>query len=326
MRKLRWGLIGTARINRAIIGVLRESSRDELRAVASRQAETAAAYATEWSIPDAVAPYDALLERDDIAAVYIGLPNSLHVEWSVRALDAGKHVLCEKPLALTTEGVDEIARAAARNRRVAAEGFMYRHHPLTRAVLDVVESGQLGTIRLITGAFTFLLTGRSPDIRTDPALGGGSLWDVGCYPASYACLIQNAAPHDVFACQVTNANGVDLTFSAIMRFDGGVLAQFDSGFQSMYRSEMQIVGTEAVLRVEQPFKAGPQSRLLLVRGDDQSTLPFAADSPYSGELADFTAAALDGAAHPLPLSESRRTVRVIRALYASATGGCSVVV
>jgi predicted dehydrogenase len=324
MTRLRWGLIGTARINRAIIGVLRESPRAELSAVASRRAETAEAYAAEWKIPHAVSPYEALLDRDDIDAVYIGLPNTMHVEWSVRALDAGKHVLCEKPLALTPDGVDAIAAAAVKNRRVAAEGFMYRHHPLTRAVLGAIDSGQLGAIRLIRGAFSFLLQGREPDIRTDPALGGGSLWDVGCYPASYACLIRNAPPVEVFGCQVTNANGVDLSFSGIMRFDGGVLAQFDSGFQSTFRSDMEIVGSDGALRVERPFKAGPDSRLVLVRDDERISLPFTPDPPYSGELADFTAAVLDGAPHPLPLSESRRTARVLTALYASAAANAPV--
>ena len=321
MAKLGWGLMGTARINRAIIGALTQSRRGEVRAVASRRADTASAYAREWSIPAAVSPYEALLERDDIDAVYIGLPNSMHVDWSVRALNAGKHVLCEKPLALTPEGVDEIARAAERNGRVAAEGFMYRHHPLTRAVLDAVRSGSLGPVRLIRGAFTFTLVGRSPDIRTDPSLGGGSLWDVGCYPASYACLLERAAPVEVMGWQCTAENGVDLTFAGMMRFGSGVIAQFDSGFQSPYRSEMEIVGADAVLRVALPFKAGPDSRLQLQRGTEAAALPFSPDPPYLGEVEDFHAAALDGTPHPLPLDESRRTARVLAALYQSASAG-----
>jgi predicted dehydrogenase len=177
---------------------------------------------------------------------------------------------------------------------------------------------------LIRGAFTFLLTGRSPDIRTDPRLGGGSLWDVGCYPASYACLLEDAEPVEVFGCQVADANGVDMTFSAIMRFGTGVLAQFDSGFQSMFRAEMEVVGSDAVLRVDRPFKTGPESRLVLVRGSQESSLSFNGDPPYAGELADFTSAVLDGKPHPLPLSESRRTARVLTSLYASAAGRCLV--
>jgi len=318
MARLRWGLMGTARINRAIIGALRQFDRGELRAVASRQPETAASYAAEWDIPHAVSPYEALLARDDIDAIYIGLPNSMHVEWTVRALDAGKHVLCEKPLALTPDGVDEIARAAERNNRVAAEGFMYRHHPLTHAVLDVVRSGELGTIRLIRGAFTFLLAGRNPDIRTDRGLGGGSLWDVGCYPASYACLLEDAEPVEVFGCQVADASGVDMTFAGIMRFGSGVLASFDSGFQSTFRAEMEVVGSDGLLRIDRPFKAGPESRLMLIRGTEESTLSFPPAPPYAGELADFTGAVLDRTPHPLPLRESRRTARVLAALYASA--------
>ena len=201
---------------------------------------------------------------------------------------------------------------------------MYRDHPLTRTVLDTIEHGQLGTVTLIRGAFTFLLKGRDPDIRTDPALGGGSLWDVGCYPVSYACLVRNAEPLEVFGCQVADANGIDRSFSGIMRFDGGVLAQFDSGFRSAYRSEMEIVGSDGVLRIDRPFKAGPESRLVLVRGDAEVSLPFPTDPPYAGEISDFTASALDGVPHPLPLSESRRTARVLTALYASAAANTPI--
>ena len=202
MTKLRWGLLSTARINRLVIPAIRSASRSTLTTVASRTTARAAAYAAEWDIPHAAGPYDALLADPAVDVVYISLPNSLHAEWTIRALEAGKHVLCEKPLALSVADVDRIAAAATRAGRVAAEAFMYRHHPLTHAAEAVVRSGRLGAIRGFKGAFTFPLT-REGDVRLDPALGGGSLWDVGCYPVSYACLLAGAAPLDVFGWQQT---------------------------------------------------------------------------------------------------------------------------
>ena len=217
---LRWGLLSTARINRLVIPAIRASARSELTTVASRSLEKGRAYAAEWGIPRVLGSYEALLDDPEIDVVYIALPNSLHVDWTIRALAAGKHVLCEKPLALDVADVDRVAAAAARAGRTATEGFMYRHQPLTHAVEAVVRSGRLGMIRGIKGAFTFPLT-REGDVRLDPALGGGSLWDVGCYPVSYACLVAGEAPSEVFGWQQTSASGVDLEFAGMLRFANG---------------------------------------------------------------------------------------------------------
>jgi predicted dehydrogenase len=316
MTRLRWGLLGTARINRAVIPVLQASSRNSLEAVASRTADRADEYAREWNIPRALAGYETLLSDGDIDAVYISLPNNLHADWTVQALEAGKHVLCEKPLALTVGDVERVAAAASRAGRVAAEAFMYRHHPLTLAAEALVRDQTIGRLRSIRGAFTFPLT-RDRDIRLNAALGGGSLWDVGCYPVSYACLLAGRAPVEVFGWQ-TRASGVDVEFAGLLRFDDGMVAQFDSGFRSPFRAEMDIVGSEALVRIERPFKAGPQSRLTLVRNDAAADLPFDPQASYTSEIEEFAAAALDGAPPRVPLAESRRTISVIRALYESA--------
>jgi D-xylose 1-dehydrogenase (NADP+, D-xylono-1,5-lactone-forming) len=317
MSYLRWGLLGTARINRAVIPVLQSSSRNTLVAVASRSIERAREHATQWNIPRTLAPYEALLSDPEIDAIYISLPNSLHADWTVRALEAGKHVLCEKPLALTPHDVERIAEAAARTGRVASEAFMYRHHPLTTAVESVVRDGHLGALRLIRGAFTFPLT-RGGDIRLDPALGGGSLWDVGCYPVSYACHLAGAAPTEVVGWQELASTGVDTAFAGMMRFDGELVAQFDAGFRAAFRAEMEVVGTDATVRVERAFKGGPESRLLITRGNDTTDLPFDPEPSYTGEIEDFAAATLDGGPSRISLAESLRTVEVICALYRSA--------
>jgi xylose dehydrogenase (NAD/NADP) len=320
MPRLRWGLLSTARINRLIIPAIRGSSRSEVTIVASRTMDRAEAYAADWKIPRAAGSYEALLADPDVDVIYVSLPNSFHVEWTLRALEAGKHVLCEKPLALSVEDVDRIEAAATRASRVAAEAFMYRHHPLTHAAESVVRGGTLGAVRGFKGGFTFPLT-REGDVRLDPALGGGSLWDVGCYPVSYACFLAGAAPVDVFGWQQSSDSGVDLEFAGMMRFADGSIAQFDSGFRGPLRAEMAVIGTNGVLRIDRPFRTDAMSRLLLTTGDDTVTLPFDPESPFAGEIADMESAVLDGRPPRISLSESRRTVLTIRALYDSAASG-----
>ena len=320
MPRLRWGLLSTARINRLIIPAIRASARSELTTVASRTLERAKAYAAEWTIPRVRGSYEALVGDPEIDVIYIGLPNSLHVEWTVRCLEAGKHVLCEKPLALTVEDVDRIQAAATRAARVATEAFMYRHQPLTHAAEAVVKSGRLGAIRGFKGAFTFPLT-REGDVRLDPALGGGSLWDVGCYPLSYSCFLAGDAPVEVVGWQHASPAGVDMEFAGMMRFADGSIAQFDSGFIGPFRAEMEVVGTAAALRITRPFRTDRMSRLLLTIGDDTESLPFVQEPPFAGEIADMEAAAVDGRPARIPLSESRRTAAAILGLYESARSG-----
>jgi predicted dehydrogenase len=317
MPRIRWGVLSTARINRLLIPAIRGGARSDLTAVASRTPDKAAAYAREWSIPRALGSYEALLDDPDIDVIYIPLPNSLHVEWTIRALDAGKHVLCEKPLALRVEDVDRIADAARRNGRCAAEAFMYRHHPLTDAVEAVVKSGRLGPIRSFKGAFTFALT-REHDVRLDPALGGGSLWDVGCYPVSYACFLAGDAPVDVTGWERAGPTGIDLDFAGMMRFADGSVAQFDCGFSGPFRAEFEVVGQDASLRVVRPYRTDERSALVLTRDDAVEQLPFSLAPPFAGEIADMEAAALDGRLPRVSLTQSRRTVGAISALYRAA--------
>jgi predicted dehydrogenase len=320
MPRLRWGLLSTARINRLIIPAIRASARSEVTTVASRDLARARAYAAEWELPRAHGSYDALLADPEIDVVYIGLPNSLHVEWTVRALEAGKHVLCEKPMALEPDGIDRIADAVRRTGCAAAEGFMYRHQPLTHEVERTVATGRLGEIRGYKGAFTFPLT-RENDVRLDPALGGGSLWDVGCYPVTYACLLAGAAPAEVFGWQQMSATGIDLEFAGMMRFASGAVAQFDCGFISPFRAEMEIVGRDASLRIVRPFRTDDRSELLLTRRDTVERVPFPAARPFAGEIADVEAVVIDDRRQRVTLAESRRTVVTLLALYTSASSG-----
>ena len=194
---LRWGILGTARINRMLIPPLKASPDNRLVAVASRELARGEEYAREWGIGRVHGSYEALLADPEIDAVYIPLPNHLHAEWTIKAARAGKHVLCEKPLALTVADVDAMVSACREAGVVLAEAFMYRHHPQTLKVKQLLDEGAIGTLRYLRGAFTFELS-RPNDVRLRPEWGGGCLWDVGCYPVSFARHLVGQEPLEVY--------------------------------------------------------------------------------------------------------------------------------
>ncbi|MBE9473420.1 MAG: Gfo/Idh/MocA family oxidoreductase [Chloroflexi bacterium] len=314
---LRWGLISTARINRALIKPLRASERNELLAVASRSLEKAQAYAAEWDIPQAYGSYQAMLDDPEIDVIYNSLPNSLHTEWTVKALQVGKHVLCEKPLATTLEEVNAMRAAAQSTGMYLAEAFMYRHHPQTLKVKELVDSGILGDVRVIKGDFTFNIRDEG-DVRLNPELGGGSIWDVGCYPISYMRYILGEEPEEVFGWQLTGKSGVDEVFTGQLRFAGDVFAQFDSGFRSPDRSRFEIVGSEATMVVPQPFKPDLDVEILIGKGDEFESIKMPRQELYLGEVEDMADAILSGTPPRISLEDSRGNVVVILALLRSA--------
>jgi D-xylose 1-dehydrogenase (NADP+, D-xylono-1,5-lactone-forming) len=317
---IRWGILGVARINRSLVPPLQSSPRNTLVAIASRDAGRAAAAARQWGIPRSHGSYEALLADPEIDALYIPLPNDLHVEWTVKAARAGKHVLCEKPLALTVADVDLVEAAARESGVVVTEAFMYRHHPQTLRVKEMVASGAVGTVRLVRGSFTFDLT-NGDDYRLDPARGGGSIWDVGCYPLSYARFVVGAEPVEAFGWSVAAPTGIDETFVGQLRFPGGVLASFDCGFRSPYRTQVEIVGSEASILVPRPFKPGLEETIVLSRGDEKREIAVAGQELYSGEVEDMADAVLLGRPPRVSLAESRGNVAVMTALLRSAASG-----
>lgn len=315
---LRWGLLSTARINRALIPPLRASKRNTLSAVASRSLEKAQLYAREHKIPRALGSYEALLEDPEIDVIYISLPNHLHTKWAIRAVQAGKHVLCEKPLALTTIEVDAMTEAATDAGKIIAEAFMYRHHPQMLKIQEMVASGKIGPVRLVKGAFSFNLT-RTQDVRLDPAMGGGSLWDVGCYPLSFARTILNAEPEEVLGWQTTGPSGIDELFVAQLRFPNQIYVQFDSSFRLPFRAYMEIIGENGSIYVPTPFKPGKAENIRFNRADGFSVSLRMPGSPlYRGEVDDMADAILLGKAPRISLADSRGNVAAIRALYESA--------
>jgi D-xylose 1-dehydrogenase (NADP+, D-xylono-1,5-lactone-forming) len=320
-----WGILGPGRIAARIGRALVDNPHGRLVAVASRDPERGRTFAAVHGAETVYDAYDALLADPRIDAVYIALPNSLHAEWTVRALDAGKHVLCEKPLAMTIEEVEAIRAAAARNGRIAVEAFMYLHHPRTERILEIAASGELGPLQVIDAAFSFLLTYPN-DPRVDPDLGGGSLWDVGCYPVSISRRIAGEDPESVAGFARFDDRGVDRAFTGILRFPSGLLAHFESGFGAPDRERLEIVGSEATLVADHPFVAhpdGPRASIRIVRDGIESHVPVEDLDQYRAEVDDLQAAILDGSPPRVSLDFSRGGIATLVALdtAARAAGG-----
>ena len=320
---LNWGLLSTARINNALITPLRSSKRNQLVAVGSRSQASADAYAKEKKIPRAYASYDALLADPEIDVVYISLPNHLHAQWTIKAVEAGKHVLCEKPITLNVEDVDAVKAAARIHGRVVAEAFMYRHHPQTLKVQEMAKSGSLGTLKLIRGSFSYVLS-REGDVRLNPEWGGGSIWDIGCYPISYARSVIGQEPLEVFGHQVIGPTGIDDTFVGQMRFADDVLMQFDCSFVIPSHWFMEIVGSEATLSIPSPFKPNENEKIYLSRDGKTETIKIKGQELYIGEVEDMADAILLGKEPRISLDDSRANVHVIKCLLESAQTGKAI--
>src|SRR5881398_272906 len=237
---VKWGILSTADINRKVIPGVHVSEKAELIAVASRDLLRAEEYAREWEIDRAYGSYEALLEDADVEAVYISLPNTLHCEWSIRAVEAGKHVLCEKPMSRHVGDVESAFDAAERNGRILMEAFMYRHNPQTKRLRQLVDEGAIGDLRLVRSCFSYSLYDAA-NIRLRTEVEGGSLMDVGCYCVSGSRLLAGE-PGQVYGQQFVGPSGTDWVFTGTMHFPG-VTSSRRSG--AMGRSSSTIPGTAA---------------------------------------------------------------------------------
>jgi predicted dehydrogenase len=315
---VRWGILSTARINRAVIPPLRESPESELVAVASRTQERADDYAREWGIPRAHGTYEALLDDPEIEAVYISLPNGPHVEWSVRCLDAGKHVLCEKPLARDPAEVERAFAAAVRADRLLMEAFMWRHHPQSKRLAELVREGAVGEPRLVRASFSFTIDDER-DVRLDPGLAGGALMDVGCYCVG-GCRLVGGEPVRAAGEQVVGPSGVDLRFVGTLVFAGGLLGHFDCGFDLPSRQELVVVGSEGSLHVPMPW-AIDRAAIELRRGDEVEAVPVEQGDRYRLQCDNFSRAVRGVEPPLLGREDALAQARTIDALYRSAEAG-----
>jgi xylose dehydrogenase (NAD/NADP) len=311
---MRLGLLSTARINELLVAGARQVPGVEVVAIGSRDHARAEAQALALGVPRAHGSYEALLADPDVEAVYVALPNSLHVEWSLRALAAGRHVLCEKPL---SRHPDDVARAfdeAERGGLVLAEGFMWRHHPQALRLAELAQ--EIGELRLIRASFSFLLE-RTGDLRLQGSLEGGALMDVGCYCLSAARLLAGE-PLAVSAQQVRGGDGVDVRLTALLRLPGDVLATIDCGLDMAARDELEVTGTRGVLWLDDPWHS--RNPAIELRRADGSVERIAVEQldPYACELQDFAAAVAGERAPRYGREDALAQARAIAALYTSA--------
>jgi predicted dehydrogenase len=310
MTAVRWGVLSTARINRKVLAGARAADGVEVIAVGSRDRERGEAFAAEHGIDRVHGSYEDLLADPEVEAVYIPLPNAMHVPWSVQALGAGKHVLVEKPLSRSGAEAEAAFDAAAKADRLLVEGFMWRYHPQTEALVRL--AGEIGPLRVVRAAFGFPLGDDPGNVRLQSELDGGALMDVGCYCVS-ALRLLCGEPERARGEQILAGDGVDGRFAGTLRFPGGVLGTFDCGFDVPPRGVIEMVGEGGTVVSEDPWH-GTEPRLLR----DGEPVDVEQADPYRLELEDVSRAVRGGPAPRLGREDAVAQARVIEALYASA--------
>jgi D-xylose 1-dehydrogenase (NADP+, D-xylono-1,5-lactone-forming) len=318
---VRLGIVSTADINRKVIPGAQASDKVELVAVASREQRRAEEYARAWKIPRAYGSYEALLEDPDVDAVYISLPNTMHREWSIRSLEAGKHVICEKPFSRHPADAEEAFDAAERSGRLLTEAFMYRHNPQTARLAELIREGTIGELRVVRSAFSYSLY--DPDnirLRTD--VDGGSLMDVGCYCVSGSRLLAGE-PESVYGQAYTGPTGTDWVFAGALRFPGDIVALFDCGTSLPERDELEAIGTEGSLFLDDPWHCTTPV-IEVRRTDGVERVKLDPVDSYRLELENLADAIAGEAPLLLGREDALGQARTIDALFRSAETGASV--
>ena len=330
-RKIRWGILGVAGINQRLLPAFRASGTADLTGIASRTMDKAGEAAKRDGIPKPYGKYEDLLADPNIDAVYIPLPNHLHAEWTKKAADAGKHILCEKPLCPTAADCADLVAYCRKKGVRLMDGFMWPHHPRTHKVGAAIDAGTIGDVKKVNATFTFNLTGLSTtNIRMKPEAAGGGLLDVGCYTTYAIRWWMRAEPVSVFA-SGTFVNGVDVALAGVMTFADGRTANFDCGFTHPLRTAVEIVGTTGVIRI--PNMWIPDSRAtfqILRQKGDFDTVIEEIDTPGHNQMVhmldDFAAAVREKReCTPLP-DEAIKTGKVMDAIAKSARDGKPVTV
>ena len=332
-RKIRWGVLGYARIAReAVIPAILRSSNSVFHAIASRETTKLEECRQKFNCPKTYGSYEELLRDPEIDVVYIPLPNALHREWMIKAAEQGKHVLCEKPIGLNAAECREMIAASKKHGVILMEAFMYRYTDCTRKVIEVLRSGALGEIKFIYSAFRFLLANPG-SIKYKPELGGGSLYDVGCYPLNFTGMVVDelariqasvtgtpvgpAVMPDSISVQCVKEGGVDVLFSALLKYPSGLIASINSGFNAQKQIETQIVGSKGVLYVPNTFLEEACSLTLTVDGKVEKTIQVENSDRYRLEVEDFADAIMNKRAPYFSLSETLRNMELMDRLHAA---------
>ena len=315
--KVKWGIISTANINSRLIPGAHASSKLELIGVASRDRTRADAYARRWEVPRAYGTYEDMIEDPEIEAVYISLPNNLHCEWTIKAVQGGKHVLCEKPLTRRPADAEAVFEAAERNGRLVSEAFMYRHHPQTKRVANLVAEGAIGELRLVRAIFSYALYDET-NIRLRTDAEGGALMDVGCYCVNGSRLLAGE-PESVAARAWYGPTGTDWVFAATMKFPKNTLGLFYCGTALPARDELEAIGSEGSVFVEDPWFCR-KPIIELRRNGGLERIEIAPEDPYRLELENLSDAIRGEGELLLGRDDALGQARALQALHRSATG------
>ena len=327
-KKIRWGILGVAKINERILPSFAHAENAELAAIASRSLERAQEAAHRDRIPKAYGSYEALLKDPDIDVVYNPLPNTLHAEWTMKAADHGKHILCEKPLAPTADEAQKMVDYCAARGVHLMDGFMWPHHPRTAKLREDLDRGIIGEIRRVTAAFTFKMEKPDPaNIRLKPELGGGSLLDVGCYPVFGIRWVFGVEPVQVFARAKVDF-GVDMEMTGMMWFADGRLASFDCGFTLPLRMGVEITGSNGVITLNDLWLPAPAASFHIRKPNqpEPDTVTVTGEDQIAHMLRNFSRSVQTGEPVKQAPSEGVKTLRVLDALTKSARTGQVVAV
>lgn len=332
-KKIRWGVLGYARIaHQHVIPAIVRSGNSVFHALASRDTAKLDECKQKFNCLNLHNSYEALLRDPEVDAVYIPLPNSLHREWTIKAAEHGKHVLCEKPIALNAAECREMIAACKKHNVIFMEAFMYRYSDCTRKVLQVLRSGVLGDIKYIYSTFRFPLTWVN-DVRSKPELGGGSLYDVGCYPLNFVGMvvdemarIQSAAAGkpvefgpapEAISAQAIKEGGVDVLFAGLLKYPNGTIASISSGFNAQKQLESQIIGTKGILYVPNTFFEAAGYLTRTVEDVEVEKIKVEQSDRYKSQVEDFADAILNKRAPYFSLVETQRNMEIMDKLYAA---------
>ena len=319
---LRLGVMGCADIavSRVIPG-LNGSDSTDVCALASRDGKKALTWAKKLGIRHHFSSYDEMLENDGIDAVYIPLPNSLHSKWTLRALEKGKHVLCEKPLALSNGEVRRMIRVARERNLVLQEGFMYRFHPRNRAVLEMVRRGDIGELRSMESSFSYVLDGTESYLM-NRELGGGALYDVGCYCVHVSRMVMGCEPVEVFGFSVLTKTNVDMSFTGVMRYPGNIVSCFHVSMDEEPRFTYRVVGRDGLIEVPWAFVSfGKETHVIVQKNEKQEKVSFEGVNEYNLQFEHFADCALRNAEPLFAIEDSLKNAYVLEALLKSADEG-----
>jgi xylose dehydrogenase (NAD/NADP) len=319
-KKIIWGVLGCANIaRRRWIGAINQTKMGEVVAIASRSEEKARQWAGEMEIPRAYGSYEELLADGEVEAIFTALPNGLHREWVIKALEAGKHVLCDKPLGVNATEAEEMVAAAEGNHRLLMEGFMYQYHGQYEVMRRWMEQGRIGRLRMIRVGFSFLFD-KPGDFRYDPKLGGGALLDLGCYCVHIARLLTQGQVRKVQAVSVMNDTGVDWTTTASLVFDGDITAVIDCSFGYAGGRFLHVAGTEGLICSYRPISHGEETEVILLNSNQEEIerVTVKESNLYTNCVDDFNERIVRGEFRPSPARDAIENMRVLDAIADAA--------